>query len=244
MHITAKLIENCSTKIGQLDSDSIHFLVNSFRHQNVCSKLLNLPNNLKEKFENLLTNKSDDDTALTKIELSIIIHFKNTYLSESFINNDNNQLKLNKKFSIDDELNFAYCFLLASIDDRLSYDKIDGLAFLFGIKQTVKSLFDIYETMGEKFSKFFSLLIQSGYFKQYLIIVDRIIRDFEEFIKRYEDFIITFEKYYILLPDNGNNYTQTDNILNQTRTQEVPSFQIKPSGTNKKNALFLSNIKQ
>jgi hypothetical protein len=255
MNISERSIQDCSLTLGQFDSRSVDILVTLFHHQNACSQLISLSNNLKEKFENLLTSKRDDDeehndTPLTRIELAIMIHFKRKYLSESLFDNDNNQLKSNRKFSIDDELNLAYCFLLAQLDDILSEESLQNLTFLFGIRQPVKSLFDIYEKLGEKFSNFFSRLIQCGYFAQYLIIADKLIRDFQLFIKRYEDFISTFEKHYKLLSDNENNDTQTDAILNQDDTQKLSSFMREFLTTNrdqikspsKKKVFFLCNI--
>jgi hypothetical protein len=236
--ITEEYIKQCSLTLGQFDSDTVNLLVALFHHQNACSQLIFLSNNLKEKFENLLTTKTDNDeisndTPLTRIELAIIIHFKQKYLTDSIVDHDKNQLKSNIKYSIDEELDVAYCFLLAQIDDRLSEDKLHEIKFLLGIRQDINSLFDIYEKLDEKFSKFFSLLIQCGYLAQKLVAADQLIRAFQLFINRYENFLITFEKHYKISPDNGNNYTQTDAILYQNNTNEISSFMTKFLSSNR-----------
>ncbi|CAF1131485.1 unnamed protein product [Rotaria sordida] len=237
-NITEKFIKQCSLTLGQFDSQSVNLLVRLFHNQDACRQLISLSNNLKEKFENLLTTKRDhderyNDTPLTRIELAIMIHFKEKYLSELIIDNDNNQLKSNIKFSIDDELNLAYCFLLAQIDDRLSKEKLNELKFLFNIRQSIDSLFDIYKNLNENFPKFFSLLIHCKFFAQKLVIVDQTIRNFQLFIQRYEDFIITFEKHYKSLLFNENNYTQTDAILDQNDPYKVSSFVTKFLSSNR-----------
>lgn len=242
MNISEKFIRQCSLTLGQFDSETTNTLVTLFHHQDACSQLTCLSNNLKEKFENLLTTKRDvdevyNDTPLTRIELAVMIHFKQRYLSESIIDNDQNQSKLNIKFSIEIELNLAYCFLLAQCDDRLDDRHIEDLKLLFNIQQPVKSLFDIYGKLGGNFSNFFSLVIQSKYLEKRIVAVDQLIRDFQLFIKRYEDFLSTFEKYYKPLTGTGNNFTQTDNISNLNDTTEIfpliliPKIreQIKPS---------------
>jgi tetratricopeptide (TPR) repeat protein len=236
--ITDQSIKQCSLTLGKFDSETVNVLVTLFHHQK-CSQLILLSNNLNEKFENLLTinkangNEASTDTPLTRIELAIMMHFKQKYLTDSIIDNDNKQLKSNIKYSIDDELDIAYCFLLAQIDDRLSEEKLSEIKFLLGIRQDIKSLFDVYEKLNEKFPKFFSLLIQCGYFTQKLVIVDQLIRAFQLFIKRYEDFLNTFEKYFKISPDTANTYTQTDAILNQNNTNEISSFMNKFLSTNR-----------
>ena len=228
--ITEETIRYCSLELGRFDSESINLLVTLFHHQDACQQLILLSNNLKEKFENLLTIKKDDDekyndTPLTRIELAIMIRFKEKYLSGAMMNNDINQRKSNINISINDELNFAYCFLLAQIDDRLSQENINELKFLFGIRQqSVDSLFDIYKELDEQISKFFSSLIQCDYFALRCVIVDQTIRNFQLFIRRYENFITTFEEYYKSLPDERTNDTQTDAILTQNNSHEVSSF--------------------
>lgn len=226
--VTAETIEQCSLKLGRFDSANVNLLVKLFHHQNTCSKLVLLSHNLKEKFENLLTTNRDNDenstdTPLTRIELAIMVHFKDKYLSELSIDNDKNQLKPIGMFSVDDELNSAYCFLLAQIDDRLSEEFLYGLKFLLGIRRPVHSLFDIYISSGRNFPSFFSLLIQNGNFAQNLVIADQTMRGFQLFIARYEDFLITFEKHYKILSENANNFNDTDAILNQTESQEISS---------------------
>lgn len=260
MDISERFIRQCSLTLGQFDSDNVSLLVTLFHYQDSCSQLIRLSNILKEKFENLLTIKKDNydekyiDTPLTRIELAIMIHFKQTYLSDVFtVNDNNNQMKSNIKFSIDDELNLAYCFLLAQIDDRLSNELLSNLSFLFNIGQNVTSLFDLYEKLGEKFSKFFSLLYECKYFLQNLVIAHQLIEKFQLFIKRYEDFITTFDKNYQLLSENAN-YTQTDAILNQTNTQEISSFvskllitnrdQVKPANREKSKFSFFHYTKR
>ncbi|CAM4758749.1 unnamed protein product [Rotaria magnacalcarata] len=164
-----------------------------------------------------------------------MIHFKEKYLSESMVDYDNNQLKSNIVFSIDDELNLAYCFLLAQIDDRLSHEKLNEIKFLLNIRQPVESLFDVYRNLGTKFPRFFSLLIETNYFAQKLVVVDQIVRNFQSFVKRYEDFVVTFEKHYKLLSDTGNNNIQTDAIMNQNDPHEVSSFMMKLKSSNYEN---------
>jgi hypothetical protein len=242
MDISEKLIRRCSLTLGQFDSVTTDTLVTLFHHQNACSQLTRLSNNFKEKFENLLTTKQDvdeiyNDTPLTRIELAVMIHFKQTYLAES---DDQNQImKTNIKFSIEMELNLAYCFLLAQCDDRLDDRHIDNLKLLFSIQQPVKSLFDIYTKLHGNFSNFFSLLIQSKYLETRHVIVQQLIQDFQPFIQRYEDFLITFEKYYKPSTGTGNIYTQTDAISNSNDNTldilpliTVPKIreQIKPLG--------------
>ncbi|CAF3884378.1 unnamed protein product [Rotaria magnacalcarata] len=237
--ITKESISQCALTLGQFDSETVNLLVSLFHHQNA-SQLVFLSNNLKEKFENLLTTKIDNDgknndTPLTRIELAIMIHFKEKYLSESMVDYDNNQLKSNIVFSIDDELNLAYCFLLAQIDDRLSHEKLNEIKFLLNIRQPVESLFDVYRNLGTKFPRFFSLLIETNYFAQKLVVVDQIVRNFQSFVKRYEDFVVTFEKHYKLLSDTGNNNIQTDAIMNQNDPHEVSSFMMKLKSSNYEN---------
>ncbi|CAF1284640.1 unnamed protein product [Rotaria sp. Silwood1] len=232
MNITEEFIKQCSLTLGQFDSYSVNLLVKLFHHQDACTQLVVLSNNLKEKFENLLTIKKDHhekyyDTPLTRIELATMIHFKEKYLSELIIDNDNNQLKSNIKFSIDNELSLAYCFLLAQIDDRLSQQKLNELKFLLKIRQPIDNLYDIYQNSGEKFPEFFSLLIQCQFFAQKLVLVDQTIRYFQLFIQRYEDFLITFEKHYKSLLYNENNNIQTDAILNQNDPHAVSLFMTK-----------------
>jgi hypothetical protein len=147
-----------------------------------------------------------------------MIHFKQKYLSEPIIDPDDKQLKSKLKFSIDDELNLAYCFLLAQIDDRLSEDLLNEMKFLFKIQESVQSLFDIYQKLHQKFSRFFSLLIERQCFAEKLVAIHQLIPAFQLFIKRYEDFIVTFDKQYKSLPDNANNSTQTDTIFSQFQT--------------------------
>jgi len=239
MAISKVSIRQCSLTLGQFDSDSVNLLVTLFHHQNDSSELIRLSNNLKEKFENLLTTKTDDgdeksnDTPLTRIELAIMIHFKLKYLSDLSIDNDNNQLKSNIKYSIDDELNLAYSFLLAQIDDRLSEKLLNDLKFYLGISEPVTCLFDIYEKLRIDFSKFFSILIQCDYFVRNLVVAEQLIRKFQLFIKRYEDFLITLEKPFKLLSDHGNSYSQTDAILNENKTQKISSFLSKFLTTNR-----------
>ncbi|CAF3219254.1 unnamed protein product [Rotaria socialis] len=240
--ITKESISQCALTLGQFDSETVNLLVSLFHHQNA-SQLVFLSNNLKEKFENLLTTKIDNDgknndTPLTRIELAIMIHFKEKYLSESTVDYGNNQLKSNVVFSIDDELNLAYCFLLAQIDDRLSHEKLNDIKFLLNIRQPVDSLFDIYKNLGKNFPTFFSSLIESNYFAQKLVAVDQVVRNFQSFIKRYEDFVVTFEKHYKLLSDagnNNNNNTQTHAVINQNDPHEVSSFMMKLKSSNYEN---------
>jgi len=237
--ITIEFIQQCSLRLGRFDSESVNHLVTLFHHQDACSILTSSSNNLKEKFETLLTTRIDNDensndTPLTRTELATMLHFKERYLSQ--LTNDNNQLKSNRKLSIENELDIAYSFLLAQIDDRLSQKHLDHLKFLLKVQASVYNLFDIYQKLGGNFSNFFALLIRCGYFARELVIADGIIRNFQVFIKRYEDFIITFAQQYKSLPDNTNNYTQIDAISNKngaleksTLTTKVPSANVEQS---------------
>ncbi|CAF2513729.1 unnamed protein product [Rotaria sp. Silwood2] len=230
--ITKEFIQQCSLTLGQFDSQCVNLLVRLFHHQDACTPLIVLSNNLKEKFENLLTTRKDhdekyNDTPITRIELAIMIHFKERYLSELMIDNDTNQLKSNIKFSIDDELNLAYCFLLAQIDDRLSNQNLNELKFLLNIRQPIDNLLDIYNNLGVKFPQFFSVLILTPFFAQKLVIVDKTIRAFQSFIKRYEEFIITFERHYNSILYSENSSTQIDTMIYQHSPDVVSLFMTK-----------------
>ncbi len=175
----------------------------------------------------------------------MIHHFKEKYLSQSTNDNDNNQLKSDRKLLIENELDIAYSYLLAQIDDRLSRKHLDHLKFLLNVPASVYNLFHIYQKLGENFSNFFSLLIRCEYFAKELVIADGIIRNFQVFIKRYEAFIITFAQQYKSLPDNTNSYTQIDAISNKngaleksTLTTKVFSANIEQSKPSGKNLLF------
>ncbi|CAF4061345.1 unnamed protein product [Adineta steineri] len=248
--ITNEFIEKCALILGQFDSKSVDLLVTLYHHQDASAQLINSPNKLKEKFENLLTTKQDNnekhnDTPITRIELATIMHFKKKYLSETIIDNDNNQLKTNMKFSIDDQLNYAYCALLALINDRLSVDKhLSDLKFLLNIKSPVQTLLDIYKGLCQKFPDFFSSLINCQYFAKNLVIIDETIRKFQLFIERYNDFLITFEKSYRLSSHNGYNYVQHDAISKQNNAQETSSSNsapIKPSTSTKQSSNVTSD---
>jgi hypothetical protein len=229
--ITEQFIKQCSLTLSQFDSKSVNTLVILFRHQNACAHLIYLSNSLKEKFENLLTSKRDDDeiyndTPLTRIELALMIRFKQKYLSDLVSDNDN-QSKPNIRISINGELDFAYCFLLAQVGDRLSKNIINGFKFACEIQEPVASLLDIHEKLGGNFAKLFSKLSSCKYFTGRMAIAAETIQRFLLFIKRYEDFLITFEKHYKPLPDDENNVIQTDAILNPNETLEISSFMTK-----------------
>lgn len=219
MNLSQTLIEQCSLTLGQFDSERTNLLVNLFHHQNSCSQLTRHLNNLKDKFENLLTTKHDDDesyndTPLTRIELAIMIHFKQTFLSNS---SGADEAKSTKRFSLEDELNLAYCFLLAQIDDRLKQTHLSDLKLLFSIRTPVDNLFNIFEKLGGDFPRFFSLLLKSNYFGNRIVMIEPLIRDFQSFIERYEDFLVTFEKQY----QPSNDQTQTDAISNPNDTSPI-----------------------
>lgn len=224
MHISENLIRQCSLTLGQFDSDRTNSLVTLFHHQNACSQLTRLLNNLKEKFENLLTIKRDDaddvsnDTPLTRIELSTMIQFKMTYLMESL---GRDERKLAKKFSVEDELNLSYCFLLAQIDDRLNEQHLQDLKLLFAIEQPIQNLYNLFEKLGGNFPRFFSLLLQIKYFDKKVVMIAQLIRDFQLFIQRYEDFLVTFEKQYQPPTGAENNDIQTDAVANPNDTSII-----------------------
>jgi hypothetical protein len=245
--ITEESIRQCSLTLGQFDSGSVNNLVTLFHHQDACSILTSSSNNLKEQFEDLLTTRKDNDEncndiPLTRTELAVMLHFKEKYLTQLTNDNDHNQLKSNRKLSIENELDIAYSYLLAQIDDLLSQEHLDYLKFVLKVQAPVYNLLDIYQKLGENFSNFFSLLIRYKYFARELVTADRIIRSFQLFIKRYEDFIIKFAKDYKSLSYNTNNYTQPDNVSNKNGTCEKSPImkkffsangeQTKPSGKN------------
>lgn len=238
-NITEESISQCSLTLGKFDSETVNLLVKLFHRQNTCSKLILLSNNLKEKFESLLTTKMNDDkddeknndTPLTRIELAVMIHFKEKYLSELMITDDNKQLNADIRFSIDNELNLAYCYLLSLIDDRLSEDDLDHLKFLLKIRSPVNSLFEMYTNSGQNVSNFIGSLIGCNYFKEKLVIMDQTMRAFQLFIKRYEDFLCIFQQNYKLL-DNESNSTQTDAIISQTDLQDISLFAKEVSSSN------------
>ena len=223
MQLSENLIRQCSLTLGQFDSERTNLLVTLFHHQNSCSQLTRLLNNLTEKFENLLTTKRDDDevyndTPLTRIELASMIHFKQTYLSEPL---GRNERRAARKFSIEDELNLAYCFLLAQVDDRLKEEHLQDLRLLFAIQQPVQSLYNLFEKLGGNFSSFFSLLLQTKYFEKKVVMIVQLIHGFQLFIERYEDFLVNFEKQYQPPADAENNYTQTDALSNPNDTSFI-----------------------
>jgi hypothetical protein len=245
--ITEESIQQCALTLGQFDSESVNNLVTLFHHQDACSILTSSSNNLKKQFENLLTTGRDNDencndTPLTRTELAIMLHFKEKYLTQ--LTNDNNQSKSDRKLSIENELDIAYSYLLAQIDDRLSQKHLDHLKFLLKVQASVYNLFDIYQKLGEKFSNFFSLLIQCEYFARELVIADGIIRNFQVFIKRYEDFLVTFVKDYKSLSYNTNDYTQPDNVSNKNGPRQKSALTTKVSSANveqsKPSAFFFS----
>ena len=241
MKLSQTLIQQCSLTLGQFDSERTNLLVTLFHHQNSCSQLTRYLDNLKGKFESLLTTKRDDDetyndTLLTRIELAIMIHFKQTFLSNSL---GTDEPKSMRKFSVEDEMNLAYCFLLAQIDDRLKQTHLDDLKLLFSIASPVQSLYDAFEKLGGNFSRFFSLLLQVNYFGNRIVMIEPLIQGFQSFIQRYEDFLQTFEKQYQPSNDTANNYTQTDAISNPNDTSPIMPLipivkiheEIQPTGT-------------
>lgn len=241
MKLSQTLIEQCSLTLGQFDSERTNLLVTLFHHQNSCSQLTRYLDNLKDKFESLLTTKRDDDetyndTPLTRIELATMIHFKQTFITNSL---GTDEPKSMRRFSVEDELNLAYCFLLAQIDDRLKESHLNDLKLLFAIASPVHSLFDVFEKLGGDFSRFFSLLLQSKYFEKRVAMIDPLIQDFQSFIQRYEDFLHAFEKQYQPSNDTANNYSQTDAISNPNDTSPIMPLipivkiheEIQPTGT-------------
>ncbi|CAF0932479.1 unnamed protein product [Adineta ricciae] len=229
-NITKETINQCSIRLGSFNSATVDTLVYFFHHQDGCVQLTSATNNLKEKFENLLTvqeNEDDNDTPWTRIELAVMLHFKAKYLEQNVISNEANQLKAKRKLSLGDELDLAYAFLLAQVNDRLSLNThIKDLMFLMELPGDACDLYDVYRKSSQDFSNFFCSIIQCDYLSKKIALVDLIIRNFQSFIKRYEDFLITYDKFYKPIPENRSECTLLDEMMNTVDIQEDPSLGI------------------
>jgi hypothetical protein len=228
--ITEHVIHRCSLTLGQFNSERVDLLVTLFHQSNLMSNLSLASNHFKTKFERLLTCRADDehtfhDTPLNRIELAVIIHFKLKYLNRLSNTSQPNASMSNVRLSIDDELNLAYCFLLAQIDDRLTALQLDELRFFLKISLSVQNLFDIYKFYNEtNMSKFFTVLLQCGYLGKYHVSLDKLIRDFLVFLKRYDDFLVDFLDMFPLLSHEPNYRMETDAIINQDETNEISAY--------------------
>ena len=228
--ITEEFVRQCSLTLGQFDSESVNLLVTLFHHQSDDSPLTKLSPTLKEKFQNLLTCPADDldgrnnDTPSTRIELATMIYFKQKYLVFLTGKNATEQSRPPQRLPIEDEVKLAYCFLLATVDDRLSEKQLNDLKFFMKIRSAVTNLFEIYQNLGDSFPQFFARLLQCGYFAARLVQVDRTIRDFQPFIKRYEDFLLTFSGFYPGHSVNGSEPMLDDAILDQRDARVFGKF--------------------
>ncbi|UJR25256.1 hypothetical protein I4U23_006608 [Adineta vaga] len=247
-NITEETINRCSIRLGAFNSNSVDTLVRLLHHQDYCIQLTSAKNNLKEKFENLLTTKKDadprymfDDTPWTRIELAVVMAFKTKHLEE---NDDSNQTI--RKLSINDELNIAYAFLLAQINDRLSLSHVKDLMFLLDLKGKADNLFHVYENSSQNFSNFCASLLHSEYFRKNLVIADEIIRKFQSFIERYEDFLITYDQFYKSTPEIKNDRASFDAMMKNNDNQQVfiPASTLLPSIHEKPKPLISVPIKQ
>ena len=234
LEITEQFIYQCSLTLGQFDSESVNLLVALFHHQSANSQLTHLSPTLREKFQNLLTCKADDvdernnDTPLTRIELATMIYFKQNYLPHAAEPSRHYQ-----RLPIEDELNLAYCFLLAAIDDRVSEYQLNELKFFMSIRSPVTTLFEIYKDLGNSFAQFFARLQQCGYFAARLVQVNQTILDFQLFIKRYEDFLLTFAELYHPHSENAAHSMQNDAILDNRDAREIGKFMIELISSNR-----------
>lgn len=230
-NITKETINQCSIRLGSFNSATVDTLVYFFHHQDGCVQLTSATNNLKEKFENLLTvqeNDDDKDTPWTRIEVAVMLHFKAKYLEQNVTSaNEPIQLKTKRKLSLGDELDLAYAFLLAQVNDRLSLNThIKDLMFMMQLQGDAYDLYDVYTKSSQDFSNFFCSILQCDYLSKKFVLADSIIRNFQSFIKRYEDFLITYDKFYKPTPENRNECTLLDEMMNTVDIQEDPSLGI------------------
>ena len=228
LEITEQTIRRCSLTLGQFDRETVNLLVTLFHHQRAGSELSRLSNDLRAEFENLLTCKPKDDenaldTPMTRVELAIMIRFKQKYLSKLPMTEETSS-EIPVQFSKDDELNLAYCFLFAQVDDRMSQEKLDSLGFLLSLRPPIHSLLDIYERSRLSIPEFFSQLLRCEYFAKKLVIVDQIIRNFERFHGRYEAFLTTFGRLYQPLSATARYRVPTNPMLDPDDTDEITSF--------------------
>ena len=136
LELTEEFIDLCSTIRGRFHNEIIGSIIIDFRNQ--INSLLDC---LKDKYERLLPYKN---TYSITIQVAIINHFKQRYFSELIVNNNRTRIV------IEDESTLAYAFLLAKTADQLSIDDLGDLKLLFGISQSVASLFKMYQQSGDK----------------------------------------------------------------------------------------------
>ena len=239
LEITKQFIGQCSLTLGQFDSESVNLLVALFHHQSANSQLTHLSPTLKEKFQNLLTCKADDvdersnDTPLTRIELATMIYFKQNYLAHAAANDAPERSRHHQRLSIEDELNLAYCFLLAAVDDRVSEHHLNEVKFFMKTRSPVTTLFDIYQDLGNSFSQFFAQLLQGRYLADRLVQVYQTILGFQLFIERYADFLLTFAEFYLPHSEKDDHSMQNDAILENRDAREIGKFMIELISSNR-----------
>lgn len=229
--ITPQTIRRCSLTLGRFDSQIVDFLVTMFHKQGACTPLASSPNHLQGKFENLLTTKTDaneahNDTPLTRIELAVLVQFKRKYL-EGVLNVSLEQYapKATVPLAIDNELNQAYAFLFAYVDDRLSANEhLPALKFLSRVQEPVTSLFDIYERSSQSFADFFVTLLSYGYLAKELVAVDTNIRNFQLFIRRYEHFLLAFNESCQSLTHTDSKRAELDPITSENYNYDICSY--------------------
>ena len=236
--ITEQSVRQCSLTLGQFDRETVNILVTLFHHQSAGSDLTRLSNDLRAEFEQLLTCKPNEDenatdTPLTRVELAIMILFKQKYLSKLPMPEEASS-EITVEFSKDDELNLAYCFLFAQVDDRMSQEKLDSLAFLLSVRPPIHSLLDIYEKSHFSLPEFFCQLLQCRYFATNLVIVDQVIRSFQLFHRRYEEFLTNFERLYNPLSHAAGHRVATNAMLGPNDTDEITSFMSQIISSNRK----------
>jgi len=214
--IDEQFIQQCSLTIGQFDSDIVNQLVPLYRDQRACVPFDHFPNEIREQFENLLSCQDinpdvDYDTPLTRIELAVMMHFKQTYLTRISPTFDPKQLKMSLRFDFNDEISSAYCLLIAQIGDRMSREThLPTLKFQMGLRGECRSLFELYVKSGQTFLKFVSNMIESRFFDTYLVRESRTLRDFQLFILRYEDFLKNFSRVCQSLPQDQQDEVEIE----------------------------------
>lgn len=247
--INEEYIKRCSTTLGIFDSDTVNLLITLFRHQQP-SPYFSQRETLREQFENLLSCDIEDenvnnDTSLTRIELTIMFNFKRKYLSDA---------KTTDPFSFERELDLAYCVLLAQIDDHLASSQLNELKFLLGVRTQVETLFELFQAIGKKFAEFFTNLLNCGYFRTRLVADHALLENFQIFIRRYESFLLEFSKVNNFGSDQSTGSLRLDAVLNQVdaidlnsmttnkNSPKVEKTQVKGCLTWNFSSIFLSRI--
>lgn len=227
--VNAQIIERCSLTLGQFDSDSVKTLVALFRNQNASRPLTRLAHNLKEQFEDLLSCKAEPnldkvDTPLTRIELALMINFKERYLTKIFMDSRRKETKYHSRFDVNDDITLAYCYLIAEINDRILPDiHLRTLAFFLNLRGRFRSLFEMYESFHQPFPNFISALTESTFFDQQLVPQAKTLRGFQSFIVRYEKFLKNFHHVYKTLPNTEQDLVEIDAIADPTKPPEITS---------------------